>query len=84
MAWLLALSPTPFLSKIAKIKKGGEIVAIMKRAGWRIEGRSRPGKGKSTPRRAQQAIARIQAAVRKMQPRSGVFSCLDLPVKTLE
>jgi len=41
----------------------------MKQAGWRVDSRGRPGKrkGKSTPRRRQQAIARIQAAAKKIK-----------------
>ncbi len=58
----------------------------MKQAGWRVDSRGRPGKrtGKSTPRRRQQAIARIQAAVKKIKnqnqksrtPHQGFFNAL--------
>ncbi|MEN9216182.1 MAG: hypothetical protein Q6K90_02520 [Gloeomargarita sp. HHBFW_bins_162] len=51
----------------------------MKQAGWRIDSRGRPGKrkGKRTPRKQQQAIARIHAAVQKLKdyhrPDEGFF-----------
>ncbi|MEN9218208.1 MAG: hypothetical protein Q6J33_04280 [Gloeomargarita sp. DG_2_bins_126] len=54
----------------------------MKQAGWRVDPRGRPGKrqGKSTPRKRQQALARIQAAVRKIKPQpnpvQGFFKAL--------
>ncbi len=59
----------------------------MKQAGWRVDSRGRPGKrkGKSTPRKRQQAIARIQAAVKKIKnqnqkprnPAQGFFNVLE-------
>jgi len=59
----------------------------MKQAGWRVDSRGRPGKrkGKSTPRKRQQALARIQAAVQKIKnqnpptPNQGFFNALRPP-----
>jgi len=41
----------------------------MKQAGWRVDSRGHPGKrkGKSTPRKRQQALARIRAVFQKIK-----------------
>ena len=41
----------------------------MKQAGWRVDSRGHPGKrkGKSTPRKRQQALARIRAVLQKIK-----------------